>query len=156
MLFRSPLPASDVGALIADPAWRERTEETVRTAPASAVVQVSGLQLAPLLPRAGKVICCGLNYGDHIQEMGRELPEYPTLFAKFADTLTGPLDELEVHGSDADSATGDCGEPRHLGFQTGESGIGCGSRRRRAALGLRSDGRARRYGDDEAGRDDRG
>jgi acylpyruvate hydrolase len=95
-----PLPASDVGALIADPAWREHTEETVRTAPASAVVQVSGPQLAPLLPRAGKVICCGLNYGDHIQEMGRELPEYPTLFAKFADTLTGPSDELEVHGSD--------------------------------------------------------
>lgn len=95
-----PLPASDVGALLADPAWREHAEETVRTAPASAVVQVSGPQLAPLLPHAGKVICCGLNYGDHIQEMGRELPEYPTLFAKFADTLAGPSDELTVHGSD--------------------------------------------------------
>jgi acylpyruvate hydrolase len=40
----------------------------------------------PLQP-PGKVICCGLNYGDHIVEMGRELPTHPTLFAKYADTL---------------------------------------------------------------------
>ncbi|RNI22920.1 fumarylacetoacetate hydrolase family protein [Flexivirga caeni] len=46
------------------------------------------------LPRPHKVICCGLNYGDHILEMGRELPSYPTLFAKFADTLTGPIDDI--------------------------------------------------------------
>jgi acylpyruvate hydrolase len=35
----------------------------------------------------GKVICCGLNYGDHIAETGRDRPAYPTLFAKYADTL---------------------------------------------------------------------
>lgn len=40
----------------------------------------------PLQP-PGKVICCGLNYRDHIVEMGRELPAHPTLFAKYADTL---------------------------------------------------------------------
>lgn len=39
------------------------------------------------LPRPGKVVCCGLNYGDHIAETGRERPEHPTLFAKYADTL---------------------------------------------------------------------
>lgn len=39
------------------------------------------------LPPPGKVICCGLNYGDHIAELGRERPTYPTLFAKYADTL---------------------------------------------------------------------
>lgn len=39
------------------------------------------------LPRPGKVVCCGLNYADHITEMGRELPAHPTLFAKHADTL---------------------------------------------------------------------
>ncbi|GAA3062889.1 MULTISPECIES: fumarylacetoacetate hydrolase family protein [Actinomycetes] len=41
-----------------------------------------------------KVICCGLNYRNHILEMGRELPEFPTLFAKFADTLTGPTSAI--------------------------------------------------------------
>jgi acylpyruvate hydrolase len=44
--------------------------------------------------RPGKVICVGLNYRAHILETGRELPEYPTLFAKFADTLLGPRDDL--------------------------------------------------------------
>lgn len=35
-----------------------------------------------------KIICVGLNYGDHIEETKRETPEYPTLFGKFADCLT--------------------------------------------------------------------
>jgi acylpyruvate hydrolase len=39
------------------------------------------------IPRPGKVICCGLNYADHIAETGRERPAHPTLFAKYADTL---------------------------------------------------------------------
>jgi 2-keto-4-pentenoate hydratase/2-oxohepta-3-ene-1,7-dioic acid hydratase in catechol pathway len=95
-----PLGAANVGALLADPYWRTKAEESIRTAPKSAVLSVPESGLAPLLPQVGKVICCGLNYGDHIQEMGRELPEYPTLFAKFADTLAAPAAELTVHGSD--------------------------------------------------------
>jgi acylpyruvate hydrolase len=50
--------------------------------------------MVTVLPTPTKVICCGLNYGDHIQEMGRELPAYPTLFAKFADTLLGPGEDI--------------------------------------------------------------
>lgn len=50
------------------------------------------------LPAPGKVICCGLNYGDHIEELGRERPAYPTLFAKYADTLVGPDDEVVLPG----------------------------------------------------------
>jgi acylpyruvate hydrolase len=43
-----------------------------------------------LLPTPRKVICAGVNFSEHIAEMGREKPEYPTLFAKFVDTLTDP------------------------------------------------------------------
>ena len=57
---------------------------------------VSSLDLAPVIPRPGKVICVGLNYRNHILEMGRELPEYPTLFAKFADALIGPRDPIRL------------------------------------------------------------
>ncbi|SDL26482.1 fumarylacetoacetate hydrolase family protein [Arthrobacter sp. ok362] len=89
------LPATDVGALLAQPDW----QAIVREAEAAGSTAIADAELAPLLPRAGKVICCGLNYGDHIQEMGRELPQYPTLFAKFADTLIGASDVVEVHGS---------------------------------------------------------
>ena len=46
------------------------------------------------MPRPGKVVCVGLNYESHIREMGREPPEYPTLFAKFAEALVGPNDPI--------------------------------------------------------------
>jgi acylpyruvate hydrolase len=48
------------------------------------------------LPRPTKVVCCGLNYADHIRETGRELPSHPTLFAKYADSLVGPGDDLRL------------------------------------------------------------
>lgn len=92
------LPANDVGALLAQPEWRTIVEEAA-AATHQNVISGADADFGPLLPRAGKVICCGLNYGDHIQEMGRELPEYPTLFAKYADTLIGASDAVEVHGS---------------------------------------------------------
>ena len=54
-------------------------------------------------PSPGKVICCGLNYADHIVETGRERPAYPTLFAKYADTLIGPTDDIVLpSGLDVD------------------------------------------------------
>jgi acylpyruvate hydrolase len=55
------------------------------------------------LPSPRKVVCCGLNYADHITEMGRKLPAHPTLFAKYADSLTGPEDDLVLpKGLDVD------------------------------------------------------
>ncbi|WP_276850443.1 fumarylacetoacetate hydrolase family protein, partial [Corynebacterium pyruviciproducens] len=52
--------------------------------------------LAPVVPSPQKVICVGLNYANHIKEMGRELPQNPTLFVKFPDALTGPYDDVHV------------------------------------------------------------
>jgi 2-keto-4-pentenoate hydratase/2-oxohepta-3-ene-1,7-dioic acid hydratase in catechol pathway len=37
-----------------------------------------------------KIICVGLNYRDHAEETGAELPTAPLLFAKWANTLIGP------------------------------------------------------------------
>lgn len=91
------LDAPDVGVLLTRPRWREEVAAALRSG--SEEMAAEDLDFAPLLPHAGKVVCCGLNYGDHIQEMGRYLPEYPTLFAKFADTLTGARDDITVRGS---------------------------------------------------------
>lgn len=52
--------------------------------------------LAPVVPRPGKIVCVGLNYRNHILEMGRELPQYPTLFAKYPEALIGPRDEIQL------------------------------------------------------------
>ena len=44
--------------------------------------------------RLGKILCVGLNYREHILEMGRELPELPMLFAKFPAALVGAYDDV--------------------------------------------------------------
>jgi len=49
---------------------------------------------APVVLDPGKIVCLGLNYEDHILEMGRELPQYPTLFAKYTDALIGAHDAI--------------------------------------------------------------
>ncbi|SDH16597.1 acylpyruvate hydrolase [Alteribacillus persepolensis] len=41
-----------------------------------------------------KILCVGHNYREHILEMGRDLPEYPVSFAKFANTIIGPEDDI--------------------------------------------------------------
>jgi 2-keto-4-pentenoate hydratase/2-oxohepta-3-ene-1,7-dioic acid hydratase in catechol pathway len=49
-------------------------------------------ELVPVapVPRPGKVVCIGLNYRDHVAEgASREVPEWPLLFAKFANAVLG-------------------------------------------------------------------
>jgi len=41
-----------------------------------------------------KVVCVGLNYRDHAEEQGVDLPERPLLFAKWPNTLIGPGDPI--------------------------------------------------------------
>jgi 2-keto-4-pentenoate hydratase/2-oxohepta-3-ene-1,7-dioic acid hydratase in catechol pathway len=41
------------------------------------------------ISRPGKIVCVGLNYLDHAQEGGMELPKAPLLFAKWPNTLIG-------------------------------------------------------------------
>ncbi|MBV8983806.1 MAG: fumarylacetoacetate hydrolase family protein [Acidimicrobiia bacterium] len=52
--------------------------------------------LAPVVPRPSKIICLGLNYKSHIEEMGAELPKHPTLFSKFAAALCGARDPIPI------------------------------------------------------------
>ncbi len=84
------LGAPDVGALLADPGWRDRASAGGPALPPGQ------LRLAAPVQRPGKVICVGLNYRTHILEMGRELPRYPTLFAKFAEAIIGPGDPVAL------------------------------------------------------------
>jgi 2-keto-4-pentenoate hydratase/2-oxohepta-3-ene-1,7-dioic acid hydratase in catechol pathway len=43
-----------------------------------------------------KIVCIGLNYRDHAEEQGVDLPERPLLFAKWPNTLIGPGDPIRV------------------------------------------------------------
>jgi len=44
----------------------------------------------------GKIVCVGLNYRDHAEEQGAELPEEPLLFAKWPNALVGPGDPIVI------------------------------------------------------------
>ncbi|HEV7789300.1 MAG TPA: fumarylacetoacetate hydrolase family protein [Pseudonocardia sp.] len=90
------LGAPDVGALLALPDWRERAVARGR-----ARHPLAEEALAPVVPRPGKIFCVGLNYRTHILEMGRELPEHPTLFAKFPEALVGPADPVALDPASA-------------------------------------------------------
>ncbi|MFE1321396.1 fumarylacetoacetate hydrolase family protein [Kitasatospora phosalacinea] len=79
----------DLGALLAQDDWA-----AVAAAATGPTYPLAGAEFAPVVPRPSKVVCVGLNYRNHIQEMGRDLPEHPTLFAKFADSLIGAGDDI--------------------------------------------------------------
>lgn len=88
---------ADAGALLGDPAWQRIAAEADGER-----YETTAADLAPVVPRPGKIICVGANYRTHIQEMGSGLPEHPTLFAKFADSLIGATDEIELPPEDPD------------------------------------------------------
>jgi 2-keto-4-pentenoate hydratase/2-oxohepta-3-ene-1,7-dioic acid hydratase in catechol pathway len=43
-----------------------------------------------------KIVCVGLNYRDHAEEQGVELPTAPLLFAKWPNTLVGPGEPIVI------------------------------------------------------------
>jgi 2-keto-4-pentenoate hydratase/2-oxohepta-3-ene-1,7-dioic acid hydratase in catechol pathway len=45
-----------------------------------------------------KIVCVGLNYRDHAEEQGVDLPERPLLFAKWPNTLIADGDPIRIPG----------------------------------------------------------
>lgn len=48
---------------------------------------LAGLQYLPVIPRPGKILCVGLNYGSHAAEQGGPVADKPNIFTRFVDTL---------------------------------------------------------------------
>ena len=53
------------------------------------------VRLEAPVARPGKFLAVGLNYADHIAEMGLETPDFPNCFAKLATAINGPYDPIE-------------------------------------------------------------
>jgi acylpyruvate hydrolase len=87
------LDAADVGAVLRRPGWTEWA--AAADGPRHSLEHAD---FAPLIPTPDKIVCVGLNYRSHILETGRELPSYPTLFAKFRGSLVGANDEVMLAG----------------------------------------------------------
>lgn len=68
-------------------------------------IQVGGRSYSPddvivLAPcRPSKIVCIGLNYHDHIDETGKDLPERPMLFLKPPNTVAAHRDTITLSPS---------------------------------------------------------
>ena len=69
---------------------RETSTEVLADPPLSDErIALADVTLLPVVPHPGKVVCVGLNYKAHVEEGSYDVPDYPALFSKFAETLVG-------------------------------------------------------------------
>jgi len=74
--------------------------ETARALAAKALsgtvrwLELASVKLKAPIPRPGKIICIGLNYRDHAAETNSPIPNYPVVFAKYANAVIGPDDPI--------------------------------------------------------------
>jgi acylpyruvate hydrolase len=80
--------------------------ERAATAAAERLALASVRLLAPV-PHPEKIICLGLNYGDHARESGQEPPTAPLWFAKFANSLAGTGAEIVLPAA----------HPKHVDYE---------------------------------------
>ena len=101
-----PLPATmleliDLGP-VALAALREALDEQRGRWPVGAALPLSNVKLLAPIPRPRKnIFGIGLNYRDHAQEAGLDIPSELLVFTKFASCLTGPVSRGDVGTVDA-------------------------------------------------------
>ncbi|MDX1517851.1 MAG: fumarylacetoacetate hydrolase family protein, partial [Woeseiaceae bacterium] len=81
-VFRQQFP--DLRAVIAAGMLERLPSNCIRDALAEEAVT-----FLPTIPRPSRIICVGVNYRPHVEEMGREIPEKPVLFVRFPGSLVG-------------------------------------------------------------------
>ena len=91
----------EAGVRLAPAALRTRFPDLRSVLAVGALPEISGwlgaaplcdpwsLRFAPLIPNPVRILCVGINYREHIHEMGWESPAYPTLFTRFPDSVVG-------------------------------------------------------------------
>jgi len=52
-------------------------------------IDVASIEYLPTIPNPDKIICIGINYRPHLEEMGRSPPDHPVIFVRFAGGQVG-------------------------------------------------------------------
>jgi 2-keto-4-pentenoate hydratase/2-oxohepta-3-ene-1,7-dioic acid hydratase in catechol pathway len=82
--------ASRIGKTLKDalsPNSLSDIKEFVRTA--SGRIPLADIEFLPVIPDPAKILCVGINYLSHVKETGREIPKYPMIFTRYADSQAG-------------------------------------------------------------------
>ena len=72
----------------------ERLREWLSSNSSTAPRFSSSARLGPPVGRPSKIVCIGLNFSDHAEESGMEIPKEPVIFFKATSSLAGPNDAL--------------------------------------------------------------
>jgi 2-keto-4-pentenoate hydratase/2-oxohepta-3-ene-1,7-dioic acid hydratase in catechol pathway len=67
----------------------DRVRRALQHPAAGNLPDMAKIRLLAPIPKPPKIICIGLNYRDHAEEGKMAIPEVPTVFAKFATSVTG-------------------------------------------------------------------
>jgi 2,4-diketo-3-deoxy-L-fuconate hydrolase len=59
-------------------------------------------RIQPVVPRPRQIFAIGLNYTDHAEEAGFDVPTKPVVFTKYASSLTGPTGDIVLTDGDVD------------------------------------------------------
>jgi 2-keto-4-pentenoate hydratase/2-oxohepta-3-ene-1,7-dioic acid hydratase in catechol pathway len=76
---------ADLAALLADDAALALARGLA--ARAEAAYPLASVQLEPVIPKPGKVVCVGINYVEHAAEAGRKIGAHPVIFQRYHETL---------------------------------------------------------------------
>jgi 2-keto-4-pentenoate hydratase/2-oxohepta-3-ene-1,7-dioic acid hydratase in catechol pathway len=83
--------ATDLKALIAADLLAEAAQAAAQ---AKESLPLADVQRLPVIPNPGKIVCVGLNYGEHVRETGRTITEQPTLFLRVAESQLAHGDDI--------------------------------------------------------------
>lgn len=94
----SSLPVTVHELIEGGAAARQAVESLAREAESdsAAWLDADSVVYGPCVTRPEKLICVGLNYRKHAEETNAKIPEYPILFNKFNNTLTGHGHDVEL------------------------------------------------------------
>jgi acylpyruvate hydrolase len=67
----------------------EALVQAARHLEAGAELDAARIEYLPPISAPARILCLGLNYKDHAAEANMQLPEYPSVFVRFASTLIG-------------------------------------------------------------------
>ena len=95
MLDISELTADVDGAFLAGDGVR-RVRAALEAGTLPELPATEGLRIGAPVARPGKVVCIGLNYRDHAEETGAQIPPRPVVFMKAPYTVVGPYDTVLI------------------------------------------------------------
>ena len=86
----------DIDSKFFDSNFVDQIEELISQGHLSELETAGALRRGAPISRPGKIVCIGLNYRDHANETGADIPSEPVVFMKDPDTIVGANDDVFI------------------------------------------------------------